>query len=43
MTYAELVDQKPSDVIDGETASERKRSASPPERETMVQKRLKFE
>ena len=40
MTYAELVDQKPRDVIDGEAASVRKRSASPPERETMVQKRI---
>ena len=40
MTYAELVNQKPRDVNDGETASERKRSASPPERETMVQKRI---
>ena len=40
MTYHELVDQKPCDVVDD--ASERKRPASPPEKE-MVQKKLKFD
>ena len=66
MTYAELVHQKPCDVIDvgahlplteenvvamngkpkvakWKVVNDRKRSASPPEKETMVEKKIKFE